>query len=251
MSRVCDSRSATPTNPLIQYDSAVSADILFSRAEYCISRPLRSCPCFNTRLCVRRNPALINLIFSCRLASQITPVFEYIYMCPLESCSCQLSIQWWVGQSDHSHIYIHVHVSGGILYSQAGFWILGSPLRSLHCLKTIVLFAPDSRSHEHTIYHTDQHIHPVNTQSSVRWCDDSGIPVHNRISGWSHHPSIQCCRFRPFDCYAITVHDCIRLTNLHTNVILSHVSATMITPRFQYTMQYQADRHIHLVNTKS
>src|ERR1700749_5089132 len=104
MSRVCDSRSATPTNPLIQYDSAVSADILFSRAEYCISRPLRSCPCFNTRLCVCRNPALTNLIFSCRSASQITPVFEYIYMCPLEFCSCQLGILLRVSPSDHPHI---------------------------------------------------------------------------------------------------------------------------------------------------
>jgi hypothetical protein len=101
-------------------------------------------------------------------------------------------------------------------------------------------------------YQADQHIHLLNMKSWFCPCDDSGIPVHDSISGWPYHPSTKYSgRYRPSDCYAITVHDCIRLTNLHTNVILSHVSATMITPRFQYTMQYQADRHIHLLNMKS
>src|ERR1700752_4348588 len=76
------------------------ADWIFSSNKYCISRPLRSCLCFDILICVRRNPALTNLIFSCRSASQITPVFEYIYMCPLEFCSHQSGILLRVGLSD-------------------------------------------------------------------------------------------------------------------------------------------------------
>jgi hypothetical protein len=159
--RISDCRSATPTTTLSQYDSAVSAGILFSRAKYCISRPLWSCPCFDTRICVRRNSALIDWIFSCRSASPITPIFVYIYLCPLKSCSCQSSIQLWVSRSNNSHIYIHVDVSGGILHSRAEYRIAGRPLRPLPCLNMIVLFPLESCSHELSIAsvgHSD-HVH--------------------------------------------------------------------------------------------
>lgn len=48
-------------------------------------------------------------------------------------------------------------------------------------------------------YQAEQYIHLLNTKSWVHQCDDSGIWVHDRISGWSYHPSIQYPgRFQPF-----------------------------------------------------
>jgi hypothetical protein len=38
------------------------ADWIFSSSKYCISRPLRSCLCFDILICVCQNPALTNLI---------------------------------------------------------------------------------------------------------------------------------------------------------------------------------------------
>ena len=82
-------------------------------------------------------------------------------MCSTESCSHQLNIRLWAGQYNHSHIHIHVHVSGGILHSRAEYRIAGRPLRPLPCLYMIVLFPPESCSHELSIAsvgHSD-HVH--------------------------------------------------------------------------------------------
>src|SRR6202012_819516 len=97
--------------------------------------------------------------------SPITPVFAYIYLCPLEFCSCQLGITLRVGQSNYPHIHIHIscfrrigysvltsiasvghsdhvhvlihgYVFAGILLSSIEYSVAGRPARSLPYLHT-------------------------------------------------------------------------------------------------------------------
>ena len=49
-------------------------------------------------------------------------------MCLPESCSHQFNIQLQVGQPDHSHVWIHIHVSAGVLLSSIDYSAMSRPV---------------------------------------------------------------------------------------------------------------------------
>ena len=204
-------------------------------------------------------------------------MFWYTDMCSPESCSHQFNIQLQVGQPDHSCVWIHIHVSAGvlllsiryfvasrpvwspthlqhvyvsgeILYSWTEYPISDRPLQPLPCFNMIVLFPPESCSHELS---TVLVVHSHHAHVLIHGYLFAGIlpsPIEYSVAGQlfqliPYLNTYTCVRWSPALVNRLFSHESASPPHIETHV---HVSGGTLYSRAEYRLAARPLRPLHV-----